>query len=270
MKAPNYFVLLFIFLAIASCKEMKSDYAAEEMPASQTQEFYQLKTYTFNTDEQVHITDNYLQEAYLPGLKKLGINNIGVFKPRPNESDSVKKIHVLIPLSSMAQFLTLEEELEKDETYLAAGSNYILASHEQPPYQRIESVLLKAFVDMPMMQTPRLEGPRSERIYELRSYESPTETYFKSKVDMFNAGGEVTLFDKLEFNAVFYAEVISGSKMPNLMYMTTFSNQESRDKHWDAFSTAPEWLELKAIQKYKNSVSHADIMFLYPTEYSDY
>ena len=42
-------------------------------------------------------------------------------------------------------------------------------------------------------------------------------------------GGEIILFDRLDFNAVFYGEVISGSKMPNLMYMTTFDNQESRD-----------------------------------------
>lgn len=270
MKAPNYFLLLLIFFSITSCKEMNPDTTTEENPTAKVREFYQLLTYTLDTDEQVQTTDNYLKDAYLPGLKKLGIKNIGVFKPRPNEADSVKKIYVLIPFSTMAQFLGLEEGLSKDETYLAAGSNYLQASYEQPPYQRFESTLLKAFVDMPMMQTPKLDGPRSERIYELRSYESPNETYFKSKVDMFNAGGEVRLFDKLEFNAVFYAEVISGSKMPNLMYMTTFSDQASRDTHWDAFRTAPEWLELKAVTKYQNSVSHADIMFLYPTAYSDY
>jgi hypothetical protein len=35
-------------------------------------------------------------------------------------------------------------------------------------------------------------------------------------------GGEVPLFVRLGFNAVFYGEVIVGSHMPNLMYMTTF------------------------------------------------
>lgn len=270
MKTPIYFLLLLVLIGLSNCTEMKTENGPGEDPVAQAREFYQLKTYTLDSEEQVQTTDSYLKEAYLPGLKKLGIENIGVFKPRPNEADSVKKIYVLIPFSSMAQFLSLEEGLAKDETYLAAGSDYIQASYELPPYQRIESVLLKAFVDMPVMQTSKLDGPRSERIYELRSYESPTETYFKSKVDMFNTGGEVRLFDKLEFNAIFYAEVISGAKMPNLMYMTTFSDQESRDTHWDAFRIAPKWLELKAMKKYKNSVSHADIMFLYPTEYSDY
>jgi hypothetical protein len=31
---------------------------------------------------------------------------------------------------------------------------------------------------------------------------------------------------------VFYAEVLSGLRMPNLMYMTSFENKEDRDAHW--------------------------------------
>jgi hypothetical protein len=87
---------------------------------------------------------------------------------------------------------------------------------------------------------------------------------------MFNAGGEIKLFEHLQFNAVFYARVISGPRMPNLMYMTSFSDEASRKAHWDAFSKSPEWAELKAVPRYLNTVSHIDISFLYPTDYSDY
>ncbi|MGS0524812.1 hypothetical protein ACU8V7_06055 [Zobellia nedashkovskayae] len=52
--------------------------------------------------------------------------------------------------------------------------------------------------------------------------------------------------------------------------MTTFANKESRDAHWKAFGTAEKWLELKANPNYQNNVSKADIILLYPTEYSDY
>ncbi len=93
---------------------------------------------------------------------------------------------------------------------------------------------------------------------------------FRNKVDMFNAGGEVVLFDELGFNAVFYAEVLSGNKMPNLMYMTTFKNQEIRDDLWKSFGDAPKWKEISSMPKYQNNVSHIDRIFLYPTEYSDY
>ncbi len=230
-------------------------------------EYYQLKIYSFETNDQIAVTENYLKEAYLPALKRLKINNVGVFKPR---ADSIKKIYVLIPFSSLKQLDELENNMEADLTFLKNGDKYLNASYENPNYERIESIILKAFIDMPKMKASSLEGSRKDRVYELRSYESPTEAYYKIKVDMFNAGGEVKLFKRLGFNAVFYGEVISGSKMPNLMYMTTFTDQKSRDAHWKSFFDAPEWKKLVVMSKYANTVSHSDKYLLYPTEYSDY
>ncbi len=235
-----------------------------------TREYYQLKTYSFTSDEQVKMTDAFLENAFLPALKRLGISSVGVFKPRTVDSLTPKVTYVLIPFTTLSQFEGLDAALENDKLYRSSGKEYIEANHDNPPYQRIESTLLKAFVDMPRMQASQLKGPRKDRIYELRSYESATEALYRNKVDMFNAGGEVTLFDKLGFNAVFYAEVLSGSQMPNLMYMTTFSDQESRDEHWKSFVEAPEWNTLKEMPKYQNNVSRNDTRFLYPTEYSDY
>lgn len=269
MKASNLLLLLLGFLVISSCKQINPDNSANKSSQESAREYYQLKTYTFDTEVQVASTDNYLKDAYLPAMKRLGIANIGVFKPRP-ETDSLKKIYVLIPYSSLSQILSVEEELAMDSTYLLAGSKYINASYDQPPYQRIESTIMKAFDEMPSLKASAVEGPRENRVYELRSYQSPTEAYHKNKVEMFNEGGEVELFESLNFNAVFYASVISGSKMPNLMYMTTFSDLESQTEHWNAFRESPVWTELKAIEKYKNSVSHSDKYYLYPTDYSDY
>ena len=87
---------------------------------------------------------------------------------------------------------------------------------------------------------------------------------------MFNQGGEIKLFNSLDFNAVFYAEVISGSTMPNLMYLTTFSDKASHDAHWDAFKNHPDWKKLSALDEYKNTVSRSVIRLLYPTDYSDF
>lgn len=239
-------------------------------PVAPSREFYQIKTYIFKTEQQEQTTDKYLKEAYLPGLKKLGIKNIGVFKPKPNAMDTLKKIIVIIPFSSMEQFLKLDEKLAKDKSYLAAGAEYLNATFKQPSYLRVESILLKAFSDHPILSSPALNSPRANRVYELRSYESATEAIYKNKVDMFNAGGEIKLFDRLAFNAVFYGEVISGAKMPNLMYMTTFADQASRDEHWKSFGEEPEWKEMSSLPKYQNNVSHMDILFMYPTDYSDY
>ena len=237
---------------------------------SQAREYYQLKIYSFDTASQQEKTDAYLANAFLPPLKRLDIQNVGVFKPRPTDSITPKKTYVLIPFNSLVQYSLLEDTLLNDKDHLAAGASYLKAAHNDAPYQRIESILMKAFIDMPKMSASKLDGPRKDRIYELRSYEAATETLYKKKVDMFNAGGEVKLFDDLDFNAVFYAEVISGAQMPNLMYMTTHENQETRDANWKNFGSSPVWSKLKVMPKYQNTVSRNDTKFLYPTAYSDY
>lgn len=270
MKLIKILFLAVIILTMSSFNKRTSDGKTEENYRTTSREFYQIKTYVFKTEQQLEATEKYLKDAFLPGLKKIGIKNIGVFKPRPNATDTIKKVILVIPFSSMTQFLELDSKLAKDKNYLASGSDYLNASYQQAPYLRIESILLKAFSDHPILSTPNLNSPRANRVYELRSYESATEAIYKNKVDMFNAGGEIKLFDRLAFNAVFYGEVISGTKMPNLMYMTTFADQESRDSHWKAFVDSPEWKGLIAMEKYKNNISHIDITFLYPTDYSDY
>lgn len=87
---------------------------------------------------------------------------------------------------------------------------------------------------------------------------------------MFNAGGEVTLFDSLNFNAVFYGEVLAGPRMPNLIYMTTFNNMVDRDEHWEQFVASPQWQQMSNDPKYQDNVNNAEVHLLYPTEYSEY
>ena len=176
---------------------------------------------------------------------------------------------MLIPFRSFDEKERLSGKLKNDKAYLDAGKDYLDAAFDQPSYVRIESIFLRAFPDMPVLQLPALSSPRNERIYELRSYEGPTEKLSENKVKMFNDGGEVRLFKQLGFNAIFYAETIVGSRMPNLMYMTSFENKSSHDEHWKAFGEAPEWKKISAMSEYQHNVSKSDIFLLYPTEYSD-
>lgn len=236
---------------------------------SQNAEIYQIKTYLTNSEDQLKTTEDFLKYAYLPALKRTGIKSVGVFKPKTIESDSIKKVMVLIPFASLEQFSSLDSELSKDAAFQTAGATYLKAPYTNKPYLRIESILMEAFSGRTNLTPSLLNNSRADRVYELRSYESHTEAISKNKIDMFH-NGEFELFDKLDFNAVFYGEVISGPKMPNLMYMTTFANQESRDAHWKAFFASPEWKVLSAKPEFKNNVSKNDILFLTPTEYSDY
>lgn len=237
--------------------------------AAPKKEFYEIRIYHLKNPDQGSRVEKYLKDAYLPAMHRAGIKNIGVFKPVASDTSAGKLIYVLTPLKSLDQLLVLPKTLEKDAAYLSAGKDYIDAAYNNPPYARFESIVLESFRDMPVHKLPNLSAPKSERVYELRSYEGHTEKIHRNKVKMFNDGGEVPLFDRLGFNAVFYGSVISGSHMPNLMYMTTFSDKASRDAHWKSFFEDDVWLKLKANPEYQNNVSKNTIFFLYPTDYSD-
>jgi len=58
--------------------------------------------------------------------------------------------------------------------------------------------------------------------------------------------------------------------MPHLMYMTSFSDTVSQKEHWAAFREHPDWMKLKEMERYKNTVSNIVKYLLYPTPYSDY
>lgn len=229
--------------------------------------YYQLKIYQLASAAQQERVEKFLETAYVPALHRAGIKTVGVFKTM--ETDSIKRIYVLIPYRDLKQMESLNKALEKDSQYQTAGSDYLNAAHDDRPYQRIETVLLHAFEGMPAPAKPKLKGPKKERIYELRSYEGPTEKYFANKVKMFNEG-EIDIFNKLGFNAVFYGEAIAGSQMPNLMYMTSFENRASRDEHWKAFGEDPAWKKMSALAEYQNNVSKIHIYYLYPAACSDF
>ncbi len=232
-------------------------------------DYYQIKVYTIQDKVQENSVERYLEEAFLPAMHRAGIKKVGVFKPIADDKAAGTKIFVFIPLKKLGDIEKIEDKLAKDSEYQIKGADYINASWETPPYLRIESILIRAFEKMPSFAAPHYSTPASEQIYELRSYQGPTEKMYRRKVEMFNDGGEVALFKKLKFNAVFFGEVLSGSAMPNLMYMTSFEDMKSHDKHWDAFRSHPDWEKLKNMERYKHTVSHIDKYLLHPAEYSD-
>jgi hypothetical protein len=238
--------------------------------AAQKREFYEIKIYTYKGQDQEKAIDDYLKNAYIPGVHRAGISKVGVFKPV--ESDTAfygKRIYVFTPFKSLEQFSGLSDVLQKDKQYLDAGKTYVDAVYTNPPYARLESIILQAFSHQPNFDVPKLTSAAGDRIYELRSYEGYTEKIYKNKVQMFNEGGEVKLFKRLGFNAVFYAEVLAGSRMPNLMYMTSFENQAARDEHWKTFVADSEWKTLSSMAEYKNNVSKINIYLLHPAPYSE-
>jgi NIPSNAP len=232
-------------------------------------DFYQIKIYHLKDNEQVKQVDEYLEDAYLPALHRLHIKNIGVFKPIANDTASMKFIYVLVPFNSEGEWMKVEQNISKDEVYANAAKSFLAASNNKAPYERMESILLEAFSGQGQLLLPATKN--SNRVFELRSYESPTENLLAKKMAMFNKD-EIGIFNRLGFNPVFYGKVLSGNRMPNLMYMPIFNSLDERNAQWKAFGNDAKWREISADPANENkvSVSHIDSILMQDTPYSDY
>lgn len=236
--------------------------------ASAGRQFYQLIIYHLANENQEARLDEFLSEAYLPELRRSGIAAVGVYKTAGIDTAADKRIYILIPFRSLEQFHSASQIFEKPAIG-KNGSDYIQTSHDKPVYIRKESILMEAFSGMPEIIKPTLNGPLSERIYELRSYESASEALYLNKVAMFN-NGEIDIFKNIGSQPVFFGEVLAGSRMPNLMYMTAYENMKSRNDKWNIFGKDLKWKEMSTDPQYQNNMNKADVYYLTPAEYSNF
>ena len=258
VRSVSGIMLLFVFTLAFSFNSSLS-----------ARDYYQIKVYTIKDAAQEATIDHYLKNAYIPAMHRAGIKKVGVFKPIEEDPAAGTKIFVFIPLKGLGDIEKIEDKLLKDKQLQTDGAEYINAAYDNPPYERMESILLMAFSEQPEFNVFEYDTPKSEQIFELRSYQSATEKIGRKKLEMFNEGGEVDIFRKVGSNAIFYGKVLSGSVMPNLMYMTSYSDIDSQKAHWDAFRDHPDWKELSGKEEYQNTVSHIDKWLCHPADYSD-
>jgi len=241
--------------------------AAQGAAQGKGREFYQLRRYHMNSGPQKKLCEDFFRDALVPALNRLGISSVGVFNIEigPGSPSS----YVLIPSSSPETLLNVESRLNRDADYVAAGTAFLNAPATQPPFVRMESSLMVAFEGMPRLKVPPGAAEHRSRMFELRTYESPTPQDHLRKVEMFNSG-EFDVFEKAGFWQVFYGDTLIGPRLPNLTYMLCFDDLADRSKKWDAFRTAPEWKKLSSSPRYafEEIVSNITNVILTPAPYS--
>lgn len=252
--------LLFLLLPTPSV-------IAQPKASKKGREFIAIRVYHATDSLQLTGIDQYFQSSLMPALQKSGFTQPGVFKALDNDTAADKRFYFIVSLSSLSQLELLNGAIGRSLADSASSPLYTKAVYNLPPFSRIETIVLQAFEGSPQLKLSGVIGKAADRVYELRSYESATEGLHANKVRMFNSG-EIDLFQRLGFNAVFYGQVLAGSRMPNLMYMTSFANKAARDEHWKAFGSDPEWKAMSAKPEYQHNVSKITITFLQPTTYS--
>jgi NIPSNAP len=208
-----------------------------QAPAEARQEFYQLRTYTLRTGPQLALIEGYLERALVPTLNRMEIGPVGAFKL--DIGPETPTYYVLIPATSTDALLTLDVRLGKDPEYVKGASGFRDAPATAPAFVRGERALLSSFAGWPKVVAPKKE----KRIFQLRTYESPSQVAHVRKVQMFN-DAEIGIFKRTGLTPVFFGDTLIGTRMPNLTYMLTFKDTAELTERWAAFRDDAEWKEL--------------------------
>jgi hypothetical protein len=253
--------------ASAAAGLLASNVTRAEAAPTGPRQFYDLRKYTFASAAKQEAFEKFLAEAAVPAFNRAGVEPVGVFKKlaKDNPNDKLEadpaELWVLLPHSSLESFLTLEDKIAADQAYQTAGKATLAEGKSDPAFVRYENMLLHAMTGFPKLVAP---AKNPDRLFELRTYESPSQERAKNKLDMFNAG-EFGYFEQAGMHGVFFGGAIAAADMPQLTYMVVHENDVSVKKDWAAFSAIPAWKTLKANPIYQDNVSKIIARFVRPS-----
>lgn len=238
---------------------------ADSSGGSSAREFYLLRRYDLPMGPQTAVAERYLGEALIPALRRRGLGPVGALKLEIGPETPA--YYVLIPGPDAAALATLDVALAGDTAFLKAAEPFWGAPASSPAFRRVESTLLLAFEGWPKLvlpgATPGLAaaptGGKSsaavaaadnrKRVYQLRTYESPSHAAHVRKVEMFHHG-EFAIFQRTGLHPVFFGQTLVGGGMPSLTYLLSFADTREMEANWAAFSADPEWKKLSTDPHY--------------------
>jgi hypothetical protein len=223
-------------------------------------QYYELRKYLHTSGAGPRLTEHYFAEALIPALNRMGITPVGAFAL--TYGPETPTLYLFIPSASLEALVTADLHLAKDEAFMKAAAPFWNAPASSPAYVRIESKLMRAFDGYPNV-TPPAANPK--RIFQLRTYESPSNQDHVRKVEMFHSG-EFSFFAKAGCGQVFYGDALIGPRLPNLTYMLTFPDMDALNTGWAAFNSNPDWKKLGAEPRFSFEpiVSNVDNLILRP------
>jgi hypothetical protein len=234
-------------LAASAVAAANAAIAAAQSPAGSAREFYQLRRYNLLSGPQLKATESYFSGALIPALSRMGMGPVGAF--RLDIGQETPTYYLLIPGPSVEPLAELDLRLADDAGFVKAADPFWNATSAAPAFERVEISLLVAFQGWPKLVLPPYTATKAKRMFQLRTYESPSNGEHARKVEMFHSG-EFDFFKAAGFHPVFFGDTLIGSRMPNLTYMLSFENMAELDAKWDVFRADPAWKKLSASPRF--------------------
>lgn len=233
----------FLTASIAASTLAFAGEAAAQRSAPESREFYQLRRYNLLSGPQLKLTEDFFRDALIPAAMRMRLGPVGAF--RLDFGEQTPAYYLLIPGSSIAALAELDLRLADDAEFLQAAAPFWNATAAAPAFQRVEISLLAAFKGWPRLTPPAASAAKSKRVFQLRTYESPSNRDHVRKVEMFHSG-EFGVFRRAGFHPLFFGDVLAGPRLPKLTYMLSFTDTSEIDAKWDLFRNEPAWKKLQA------------------------
>jgi hypothetical protein len=231
----------------ASAFALTDSKLAQAQSAGPGREFYLLQRYGLQSGPQSKLVETYFADALIPTLTRMGLGPIGAF--HLTLGPETPAYYLVIPGTPLEGLATLDLRLAGDGDFLKAAEPFWNATAAAPAFLRVESSLMSAFTGWPKLTPPPATATKAKRIFQLRTYESPSHGEHVRKVEMFNSG-EFDIFSKAGLHPVFFGDTLVGSRMPNLTYMLSLTDLTELDAKWALFSNDPNWKKLSSSQRY--------------------
>jgi hypothetical protein len=221
--------------------------AAQVSQAASAREFYQMRRYALQSGPQTKLTEDYFSNALIPAVTRMGMGPVGALRVEIGPETPV--FYLLIPGSSVQGLAELDLRLAEDAVFMKDAAPFWNATAAAHAFERVESSLLMAFQGWPKLTPPASAATKGKRIFQLRTYESPSNGDHVRKVEMFHSG-EFEIFLKAGFHPVFFGDTLIGSRMPNLTYMLSFADQAELEAKWDLFRNDADWKKLSTSPRF--------------------
>ena len=237
----------FLAASLATSALALARRAEAQASAAHGREFYQIRQYKLFNGPETGLTAGYFDQALIPALGRLGFGPIGAFSLTFGPETPVN--YLVIPGNSVEALVTADLHLNEDAEFQKAAEPWWSAPAKNPSFQRVESALYIAFEGWPKITPPEATATKGKRIFQMRTYESPSYRDHVVKVDMFHKG-EFDFFKAAGLHSVFYGDMLIGPRMPCLTYMLSMDTLEQLNDKWAAFSNNPDWKKLSADPRY--------------------
>ena len=258
--------------------------AASPAPPAAGRAAYELRTYELRNDLDVARAHAFVERALIPALRRAGAGPVGAFAP--DTGLPTASLVLLVPFASMADAGAASERLAADAAYREAsdawerggggaaggGSPNGGSPNAAPvglPYVRYDVALYRAFAGHPQLEVPPAAAGRAGRVFELRTYEAPSEAGLRNKVAMFDQE-EIKVFRDSGFAPVFFGEAVAGARLPHLTYLVGFDDMAARTAAWGRFVASPDWQRIRGRPGWTDpeAVSNIRSAFLRPLGFS--